>query len=126
MRSIVDRPVMVTGGVDTHLEVHVAVVVDEVGRVLGTQDFAADARGYRALLRWMGGFGTLNRVGVEGTGAYGAGLARHLANKAYVERRTKEGKTNKEIIRCLKRYVAREVYKSLVNPRRTIFCPRAA
>jgi transposase len=36
--------------------------------------------------------------------------------QAYVERRTKEGKTTKEIMRCLKRYVAREVYKSLVAP----------
>lgn len=35
--------------------------------------------------------------------------------KAYVARRTHEGKTGKEIMRCLKRYVAREVYKSLVT-----------
>ena len=34
--------------------------------------------------------------------------------KAYVTRRTAEGKTIKEIMRCLKRYVAREVYKALV------------
>ena len=38
--------------------------------------------------------------------------------KAYVARRTAEGKTTKEIIRCLKRYVAREVYKALVRPSR--------
>jgi len=31
----------------------------------------------------------------------------------YVERRTKEGRTKKEIIRCLKRYIAREVYADL-------------
>ena len=30
--------------------------------------------------------------------------------RAYVERRTKEGKSKKEIIRVLKRYVAREIY----------------
>jgi hypothetical protein len=35
--------------------------------------------------------------------------------RAYVDRRTKEGKTTKEIIRCLKRYVAREIYKTLVT-----------
>lgn len=35
--------------------------------------------------------------------------------RAYVERRAQEGKTEKEIIRCLKRYVAREIYKSLTN-----------
>src|SRR5215210_3980852 len=90
MRSMVDRPGLMTGGVDTHLDVHVAVVVDEVGRVVGTGDFAADAGGYRALLRWMRGFGPLGRVGVEGTGAYGAGLARYLA---------REGVTVVEVIR---------------------------
>ena len=36
--------------------------------------------------------------------------------EAYIERRTKEGKTRKEIVRCLKRYVAREVFKALVAP----------
>ena len=33
--------------------------------------------------------------------------------KDYVERRTKEGKSKKEIIRCLKRSIAREVYRDL-------------
>ena len=33
--------------------------------------------------------------------------------RAYVARRTKEGKTKKEIIRCLKRYIAREIYRIL-------------
>jgi hypothetical protein len=36
--------------------------------------------------------------------------------KRYVERRRAEGKTNKEIIRCLKRYIAREIYRSLTRP----------
>jgi transposase len=35
--------------------------------------------------------------------------------KAYVARRTAQGKTTKEIMRCLKRYVAREVYNALVT-----------
>jgi transposase len=39
--------------------------------------------------------------------------------KAYVARRAAEGKTTKEIMRCLKRYVAREVYKALVAQVRT-------
>jgi transposase len=69
----------VTGGVDTHAEVHAAAVVDEVGRELGTELFPATGAGYRALLSWMRGFGDLERVGVEGTGTYGAGLARFLA-----------------------------------------------
>jgi len=70
----------VTGGVDTHADVHVAAVIDPVGRVLGTQAFPATAAGYRAALAWMKLHGELARVGVEGTGSYGAGLARYLAD----------------------------------------------
>jgi transposase len=72
----------VAGGVDTHLDTHTAAVVDMVGRVLGTEQFPATAGGYAALLAWMGSFGHLMRVGVEGTGAYGAGLARLLRTEA--------------------------------------------
>jgi transposase len=68
----------VTGGVDTHLDTHTAAVIDPIGRVLGTQQFPATASGYSTLLAWMRGFGPLRRIGVEGTGAYGAGLARRL------------------------------------------------
>jgi transposase len=68
----------VVGGVDTHLDTHTAAVIDPVGRVLGTEQFPATAAGYAALLVWMRGHGCLSRVGVEGTGAYGAGLARRL------------------------------------------------
>ena len=64
---------------DTHADVHVAAVVDQVGRVLGTRAFAADAAGYAAALVWMRVHGELAKVGVEGTGSYGAGLARYLA-----------------------------------------------
>jgi transposase len=66
--------------VDTHADVHVAAVVDRVGRVLGTQAFPVTAAGYRAALAWMNLHGELARVGVEGTGSYGAGLARYLAS----------------------------------------------
>jgi hypothetical protein len=68
----------VAGGVDTHLDTHTAAVIDTIGRVLSTRQFPADAAGYRGLLAWMRSFGRLSRVGVEGTGAYGAGLARLL------------------------------------------------
>jgi len=56
-----------------------AVVIDDVGRVLGTKGFAVSAAGYAALLAWMTSFGRLVKVGMEGTGSYGAGLARYLA-----------------------------------------------
>jgi transposase len=70
---------LVTGGVDTHADLHVAAVVDRVGQVLGTGSFPADETGYAGLLAWLRGHGDLTRVGVEGTGSYGAGLARYLA-----------------------------------------------
>lgn len=69
----------VVGGVDTHGRVHVAAAVDQVGRVLATRSFAATAAGYAALLGWLRSFDApLCAVGVEGTGSYGAGLARAL------------------------------------------------
>ncbi|WP_026296010.1 IS110 family RNA-guided transposase [Aromatoleum toluclasticum] len=68
----------VVGGVDTHKDLHVASVVDEHDRVLGNQCFATTRQGYRQMLQWMRSFGTLERVEVESTGTYGAGLLRHL------------------------------------------------
>ncbi len=68
----------VTGGVDTHLETHVAAVVDDIGRILETRSFPASERGYRQLYRWLRSFGQIDRIGVEGTGSYGAGLTRFL------------------------------------------------
>lgn len=68
----------VTGGVDTHKDQHVAAVVDSSGRILGSEAFPATKSGYARLLGWMRRYGHLERVGVEGTGTYGAGLARYL------------------------------------------------
>ena len=67
-----------TGGVDTHLDVHVAAVLDPLGSLLGTERFDTDPAGYKALLTWLEGFWPLSKVGVEGTGSYRAGLARYL------------------------------------------------
>ena len=74
-----DLPRQITGGVDTHKDVHVAAALDGVGKLLGTASFATTAAGYRALLAWLRGFGTVVAIGVEGTGSWGAGLARHLS-----------------------------------------------
>jgi transposase len=68
----------VTVGVDTHLDLHVAAVLDHTGRLLATQAFPASTRGYVALVTWAEGFGPVQRVGIEGTGTYGAGLARFV------------------------------------------------
>jgi transposase len=70
---------VVYGGVDTHKELHVAAVVDAGETLLGTRSFSTTRAGYRALLAWMSQYGQLARIGVEGTGSYGAGLTRHLA-----------------------------------------------
>ncbi len=69
---------MVTGGVDTHKDTHVAAALDGFGQVLGTESFPTTTAGYRRLLGWFRGFGELEAVGIEGTGAWGAGLARSL------------------------------------------------
>ena len=78
MTIVEDRPV-ITGGVDTHADLHVAAALDPIGGLLAVQEFPATAAGYASLLGWLGGFGDIALVGVEGTGSYGAGLARHLA-----------------------------------------------
>ncbi len=69
----------VTGGVDTHADTHTAAALDQVGGLLGTATFPATPAGYQDLAGWLAGFGPLGRVGVEGTGSYGAGLSRWLA-----------------------------------------------
>jgi transposase len=44
-----------------------------------------------------------------------ARMRRDPRTQEYVARRTQEGKSKREIIRCLKRYVAREVYRVLAT-----------
>jgi transposase len=68
----------VIGGVDTHKDVHVAAVLDELGRLLATATFATTTPGYRQLHRWLCSHGEVLAVGVEGTGSWGVGLARFL------------------------------------------------
>ncbi|MDP9334648.1 MAG: IS110 family transposase [Actinomycetota bacterium] len=82
--TIVESARPVTGGVDTHADVHVAAAVDGNGGVLGVESFATTPAGFRELHGWLAGFGELARVGVEGTGAYGAGLARYLRSQGRV------------------------------------------
>lgn len=72
------QPVAIVGGVDTHEALHHAAVLDMVGRRLGDREFVASEAGYASMLVWMKSFGSLETVGIEGTGSYGAGLARHL------------------------------------------------
>jgi transposase len=85
MATIVEsEPRRVVGGVDTHKDVHVAVVIDVIGRALASESFPATRHGYRCLLRWLRSHGELEAVGVEGTGSWGAGLARYLTTRGVV------------------------------------------
>jgi len=68
-------------GVDTHRDEHVlAAVTAPTGAVLAGENVRADGRGYRATLRFAARYAAGRRVwAIEGTGSYGAGLARYLA-----------------------------------------------
>ncbi|HEX9031266.1 MAG TPA: IS110 family transposase [Streptosporangiaceae bacterium] len=66
---------IVTLGVDTHSDVHVAAALDQAGRLLAI----ATTRGYAHLATWAELRGTVDKVGMEGAGSFGAGLLRFLA-----------------------------------------------
>ena len=65
-------------GVDTHKDAHVAVAIDTLGRRLAQLEIPATAAGYQQLHSWATDLGPNEAFGIEGTGSYGAALARHL------------------------------------------------
>jgi transposase len=65
-------------GVDTHLDIHVAVLLDRVGELLSTKEFPVNYEGYKSLLKWALSFGQLVTAALEGTGTYCAGLCEYL------------------------------------------------
>jgi transposase len=69
---------LITAGVDTHKNTHTAAALDASGHLLGNETFVASADGYAALTAWLRSLGHVGRVGIEGTGSYGSGLASHL------------------------------------------------
>ncbi|MFF3469317.1 transposase, partial [Streptomyces sp. NPDC002619] len=72
------QPIEVIGGIDTHTDFHQAAVIDTIGRHLATEAFPTTPAGYRRLLEWLRSRGQLLVVGMEGTGSFGAELARYL------------------------------------------------
>ena len=93
----------VIGGVDCHQQTHHVVALDQHGRRLGDHAFATTSAGYRQLLSWLQQFGGIDRVGVESTASYGAGLTRYLlaagiqvieVNQTHRELRHRRGKTD--------------------------------
>ena len=79
--TIVENHTLITGGVDTHLEFHVAAAVDAKRRCARRRDVLDPGAGYAQLVAWLQRFGPIDRVGVEGTGSYGTGLSRHLRSE---------------------------------------------
>ncbi|WP_406230555.1 transposase [Nocardia sp. NBC_01009] len=71
----------VIGGIDTHKETRHATVLTVFGRFLADRQFPATASGHRDLLDWLRSFGTVDAIGVEGTGSYGALLTRLLTSE---------------------------------------------
>lgn len=83
MTIMPDHSTHVIGGVDTHGETHHAAVIDSLGRHLADREFPATRAGYRNLEGWLRSHGTVSAVGIEGTGAYGAELARTLTRSGF-------------------------------------------
>jgi transposase len=71
-----------TIGVDTHKDIHVASAKNALGQQVATTEIPSTPAGYTRLVHWAdslaGGLGRVDAFGVEGTGSYGAALARHL------------------------------------------------
>ena len=78
------RAVEVVIGVDTHKDQHVAVAIDGRGVRLGEKYVLATTCGYKELERWSRSLGAIHAFGIEGTGSYGAGVARFMTGLGYV------------------------------------------
>ena len=77
------RAVQVIIGVDTHKDQHVAVGLDVRGVRLDEKRVPVATCGYEELERWSCDLGQVHTFGIEGTGSYGAGLARFLTDRSY-------------------------------------------
>ena len=69
-------------GVDTHKHAHVAVAITQLGARVASCEVSADHAGYKVLLAWALALGPVHAVAIEGTGSYGAGLARFVRRNA--------------------------------------------
>jgi transposase len=83
MASMPEGRYVVTVGVDSHKDAHVAAAVDQLGRILGTTQVPTTLRGFAQLEQWACRLGPVARFGLEGTGSYAAGLARWLAERGH-------------------------------------------
>ena len=74
---------MMVVGVDSHKDSLVCAVADEAGRAVGSESFPNTAAGHEAMSAWLDGLGSVARVGIEGSGSYGRGLAQLLVSDGY-------------------------------------------
>lgn len=81
MTTVPDDEVRVTLGVDTHDDVHVAVALDQLGRRLGQLEIPTNRSGYARLVDWASAYGLIDKIGVEGTGAWVPGWPAGYAPK---------------------------------------------
>ncbi|UKA75066.1 IS110 family transposase [Arthrobacter sp. FW306-07-I] len=73
-----NEAIKVIAGIDTHADTHHVAVINEHGKPLADREFLAVGSGYRKIVDFITNYGTVTAVGVEGTGSYGAELARTL------------------------------------------------
>ncbi len=78
MTASTDFDIRVTAGADTHRDTHMVAALDQRGAELGVREFTTDPTGLDDILHWLETFGTIERIGIEGTGTYGAGLCRFM------------------------------------------------
>jgi transposase len=97
------HPPQLVLGIDTHKDVHVAVLLDRLGRYLAGASFGTTDAANTELVAWTHRYGQVATAGVEGTGSYGYRLARHLTdqgidvvevNRPDRARRRRKGKTD--------------------------------
>jgi transposase len=107
-------------GVDSHKSSFCAAVVDDQTRTIATREFANTATAHSAFLRWVKTTGRVRVIGIEGSGNYGAGLARFLLGAgidavevpAFLSHRKRKrmpakGKSDVSDAICIARVVAR-------------------
>ena len=99
MTTMTDATTRVTAGVDTHRDQHVVAALDERGGELGVRSFATTTAGYRQALAWLRSPGPVERIGVEGTGTYGAGLTRYLLAEAVAVAVVEVNRPNRQLRR---------------------------
>ena len=76
-------PAEIIIGIDTHKEAHAAVAINGLGVRLGAMTLLASSRGYHEMESWAQSLGPVRAFGIEGTGSYGAGLARFLQERGH-------------------------------------------